>query len=311
MSAADDLAALHHQVSLASSASDHDLAFHLQLSVAIHASLLLQQPSNAAAPAPPEEPSDASCALAVHAADLARRPGPGRCLTPRHRARRPLRARPRRHPGGTLGPRRRLLRAAPGRRPRRRRRAGRWWARVSATPASPSAGHGGRWCSGYTSPCRRMTLEAMALVEGLNAALGLGIRTLNVLTDNKPLHNHTAGILRPRQKRLVDMINEALSVKQKFEQCEILFVARSQVNYVTKLATDTLQTQIAKAAAVSAGKEKRENCTICLEDTDVSKIHAVEGCAHRFCFSCMKEHVKVKLLHGMLPACHKMVALPR
>lgn len=35
-----------------------------------------------------------------------------------------------------------------------------------------------------------MMLEAMALVEGLNAALALGIRTLNVLTDNKPLHNH-------------------------------------------------------------------------------------------------------------------------
>uniref|UniRef100_A0A0E0MBG7 RBR-type E3 ubiquitin transferase n=1 Tax=Oryza punctata TaxID=4537 RepID=A0A0E0MBG7_ORYPU len=108
---------------------------------------------------------------------------------------------------------------------------------------------------------------------------------------------------RPRQKRLLDLINEAFSAKQKFEQCEILCVARTQVNYVTKLATDSLQTQIAKAAAVSAGKEKRENCTICLEDTDVSKIHAVEGCAHRFCFSCMKVHVKVKLLHGMLPAC--------
>lgn len=72
-------AALHHQLSLASSAalsaSDHDLAFHLQLSEAIQASLS----SNAAAPShpappppPPEEPSDASCALAVHAADLAR-----------------------------------------------------------------------------------------------------------------------------------------------------------------------------------------------------------------------------------------------
>lgn len=112
-----------------------------------------------------------------------------------------------------------------------------------------------------------------------------------------------SGIWRPRQKRLVDLINEAFSAKQKFEQSEILCVARTQVNYVTKLATDSLHTQIAKAAAVSAGKEKKENCTICLEDTDVSKIHAVEGCAHRFCFSCMKERVKVKLLHGMLPAC--------
>ncbi|TVU02769.1 hypothetical protein EJB05_51714 [Eragrostis curvula] len=49
-------------------------------------------------------------------------------------------------------------------------------------------------------------------------------------------------------------------------------------------------------------KEKTETYTICLEDTSVSKIHAVEGCAHRFCFSYMKEHVKSKLLNGKLPA---------
>ncbi|TVU01346.1 hypothetical protein EJB05_53216, partial [Eragrostis curvula] len=49
-------------------------------------------------------------------------------------------------------------------------------------------------------------------------------------------------------------------------------------------------------------KEKTETYTICLEDTSVSKIHTVEGCAHRFCFSYMKEHVKSKLLNGKLPA---------
>ncbi|KAF8698170.1 hypothetical protein HU200_035687 [Digitaria exilis] len=70
-----------------------------------------------------------------------------------------------------------------------------------------------------------------------------------------------------------------------------------------KLARDSMYSQITKALAVDTRKDIRETCTICLEDTDVSKIHAVEGCAHRFCFSYMKEHVKVKLLHGMLPAC--------
>jgi hypothetical protein len=70
-----------------------------------------------------------------------------------------------------------------------------------------------------------------------------------------------------------------------------------------KLARESVESQLAKAITVNAGMDMRENCAICLEYTDVSKIHAVEGCAHRFCFSCMKEHVKVKLLHGMLPAC--------
>jgi hypothetical protein len=111
------------------------------------------------------------------------------------------------------------------------------------------------------------------------------------------------GIWRPQQKKLSDMINQVASVQEKFKRCEISLVERSTIDYVIKLARDSLISQIAKAVAVTASKEKRETCAICLEDTDVSKIHAVEGCAHRFCFCCMKEHVKVKLLDGTLPAC--------
>lgn len=215
-------AALHHQLSLASSAalsaSDHDLAFHLQLSEAIQASLS----SNAAAPShpappppPPEEPSDASCALAVHAADLARAEQDHRdaqaCRAYHARAAASVRVaahdalfardlaaipedkwahdgdyfeRPLPLEGG--GALFRVLFKGMA-----SREVG---VRVTATLASgcspsPSAGQGGRWCS-VEAQQGRMMLEAMALVEGLNAALALGIRTLNVLTDNKPLHNH-------------------------------------------------------------------------------------------------------------------------
>jgi hypothetical protein len=96
------------------------------------------------------------------------------------------------------------------------------------------------------------------------------------------------------------MVDQVVSMLEEFEQCEISLVRPSEVGYVLKLERDSIDAQIAKALA---SKDKRETCTICLDDTDVSKIHAVEGCAHRFCFSCMKEHVRVKLLHGMLPAC--------
>ncbi|CAM0950565.1 unnamed protein product [Alopecurus aequalis] len=149
----------------------------------------------------------------------------------------------------------------------------------------------------------RMMLETMALMEGLQAALGLGIVSLTIVTDYRALHNHMLGIWRPQQKKLIDMLNEIASVQKKFKKCEISLVERSTIDYVMKLARDSLISQIAKAVAVDASKEKRETCAICLEDTDVSKIHAVEGCAHRFCFCCMKEHVKVKLLDGTLPAC--------
>jgi hypothetical protein len=100
------------------------------------------------------------------------------------------------------------------------------------------------------------------------------------------------------KKKLADMIDQVMSLRRQFDRCEITLVEHSQVSYVFKLARDYIDAQIAKALA-----ERSERCNICLEDTEVSNIHAVEGCAHRFCLSCMKEHVRIKLLHGTLPSC--------
>ncbi|KAE8788402.1 hypothetical protein D1007_37587 [Hordeum vulgare] len=127
--------------------------------------------------------------------------------------------------------------------------------------------------------------------------------TENVLELFNPKVPKIVGIWRPKQMKLAEMINQVLSVAKKFKKCETKLVERGKLDYVMKLARDSILSQITKAIAVNASKEKRETCAICLEDTDVSKIHVVEGCAHRFCFCCMKEHVKVKLLHGTLPAC--------
>ncbi|OEL16627.1 hypothetical protein BAE44_0022354 [Dichanthelium oligosanthes] len=53
----------------------------------------------------------------------------------------------------------------------------------------------------------RKTIEVMALMEGIHAALRLGIRSATILTDYMLLHNHMVGIWRPK-KKLADMINE-------------------------------------------------------------------------------------------------------
>ncbi|KAL6843302.1 hypothetical protein ACP4OV_027015 [Aristida adscensionis] len=101
------------------------------------------------------------------------------------------------------------------------------------------------------------------------------------------------GVWRPTGEKMVKLINQAVSVQKNFEQCEISLVQQSQVSYVLKLAREAMDFSIAK----------RETCSICMEDADITKIHVVEGCAHRFCFPCMKEHVKVKVHHGMPPDC--------
>uniref|UniRef100_A0ACD5YJU0 Uncharacterized protein n=1 Tax=Avena sativa TaxID=4498 RepID=A0ACD5YJU0_AVESA len=78
----------------------------------------------------------------------------------------------------------------------------------------------------------RMMLEVMALMEGLQAAVGLGIQSLTIVTDYRALHNHMLGIWRPQQKKLVDMIDQVLSVKENFKQCEISLVERGTIDYV-------------------------------------------------------------------------------
>jgi hypothetical protein len=94
-------------------------------------------------------------------------------------------------------------------------------------------------------------------------------------------------------EQIADVIDQALLLaRKKFEQFEISLVRKRQVRYVVKLATDGLLQQ--------AGEE-RETCGICLEVS--SRIHAVEGCGHGFCLPCMRKHVRVKLLHGLLPGC--------
>ncbi|XP_062194517.1 E3 ubiquitin-protein ligase RSL1-like isoform X2 [Phragmites australis] len=340
MAGDDDLAALHEQVALASSASDLDHAFQLQLAEAIQASLL-HSGSNAAssscplqaAPALPDFSSDAAYAFAVQAADLAlaeqdRRDAEA-CRAAHARAAasvrvaahdalfaRDLAAIPEEqwaHDGdyferpvdSSPRPLFRIFSKGMGSRevmgPRDRDPS-------VAVLAVIVCGPQGEVVLRIQKPVERfvggrMIVEVMALMEGLDAALGLGISSVTIVTGYRPLYNHMLGIWRPSGKKLADMINQVLSVRRKFDQCEVSLVEPSEVSHVVKLARDSIAVQIAKALAANASKEKRETCAICLEDTNITKIYVVEGCAHRFCFSCMKEHVKVKLLNGMLPAC--------
>ncbi|KAF2300550.1 hypothetical protein GH714_014007 [Hevea brasiliensis] len=66
----------------------------------------------------------------------------------------------------------------------------------------------------------------------------------------------------------------------------------------------TLVNQITWSTESGKGKKSsKETCVICFEDTDVGQMFCVDRCLHRYCFSCMKQHVEVKLLNGMEARC--------
>ncbi|WOL04813.1 hypothetical protein Cni_G13535 [Canna indica] len=151
--------------------------------------------------------------------------------------------------------------------------------------------------------CREM-LESTALIEGLNAVISLGIKRVHVFCEYNVLYNHLKGIWACRRVRIIEAINQVKLLKTKLEMCEIVLLTRSRIKYVFRLARDAIDSQVRKNVGDPVDlKVSTETCNICLEDTVSSEMFTIDNCFHRFCFSCMKQHVEIKLLHGILPAC--------
>lgn len=92
-------------------------------------------------------------------------------------------------------------------------------------------------------------------------------------------------------------------LRRKFIRCHPTLVEKKDIKYAFELARDAIVSQVTQPAGSSGLIYIKETCTICLEDKDVSQILSVNGCQHRYCFSCMKQHVEAKLLQGALPRC--------
>jgi hypothetical protein len=92
-------------------------------------------------------------------------------------------------------------------------------------------------------------------------------------------------------------------LQRKFTYCNPSLVARNYVKFAFKFARDAIVSQITWPEETSNSKSLKETCVICFEDTDADKMFAVDGCQHRYCFSCIKQHVEVKFLNGMMAKC--------
>ncbi|KAI9195236.1 hypothetical protein LWI28_013060 [Acer negundo] len=102
----------------------------------------------------------------------------------------------------------------------------------------------------------------------------------------------------PKQSKIAVLVNQVHLLR-----CNPVLVARNDLKYGLKLARDAIVCQTTLPAELSHSIIMIETCVICLEDTDVGNMFSVDGCLHRYCFSCMKLHVENKLLHAMVPKC--------
>ncbi|XP_016487510.1 E3 ubiquitin-protein ligase RSL1 [Nicotiana tabacum] len=155
----------------------------------------------------------------------------------------------------------------------------------------------------YGSAMNRQCIEFKALIEGLNAAIALDLKRVVFYCDYFPIFQFVTGRWSAKQRKVAALLNQVVLLRQKFLFCQPSFVSRNEIMFAFKFAREAMVSQIKKVAESAASGNVYETCVICLEETDIGKIFSVDGCRHRYCVSCMKQHVEVKLLHGMLPKC--------
>ncbi|KAF3791375.1 putative E3 ubiquitin-protein ligase [Nymphaea thermarum] len=144
----------------------------------------------------------------------------------------------------------------------------------------------------------RAVVEAKALIEGLAAALELGLKRIMILCDFVPIYNYIMRRWRAKQRKIANLVDQIKELTKKFQSCEITLLPRQAIDVQLEKIGVTLE-----HVGNSSTKDVKEKCSICFEDKDILQIFSVDGCSHLFCFSCMQQHVDVKLHQGLLPTC--------
>ncbi|CAN6863030.1 unnamed protein product [Brassica oleracea] len=151
----------------------------------------------------------------------------------------------------------------------------------------------------------RQGAEIQALTLGLTEASKLGIKHVAIFCDSFPIFQFVRGSWKPKQKKIAMLMDDLQRIRQQFSFTQAVLVAGNEVKYAYKLARESIVSlatphENPRQAKVAARKEE---CLICFNDIDPERMFSIGKCTHRFCFQCVKQHVEVKLLHGMIPNC--------
>jgi len=151
----------------------------------------------------------------------------------------------------------------------------------------------------------RAVAEYSALKEGLMAAFDLGIRNVTAYGDCVQVYNQVIGRWNVRQRKVVKFHQDVVDQIDKLDKLFMVIIPRCDNKVALTLAREAIDTQLNKTVEhIHQGeRSKQENCSICLEDINVSQMHEILTCRQRFCFPCMSQHVEVKLTHGCVPSC--------
>ncbi|KAK4709521.1 hypothetical protein R3W88_030446 [Solanum pinnatisectum] len=155
----------------------------------------------------------------------------------------------------------------------------------------------------FGNAMNRQCIEFKALIEGLNAAIALDLRRVVFYCDYFPIFQFVTGRWSAKQRKVAALLNQVALLRLKFSFCQPSLVPRNEIKFAFKFAREAMISQVEKVAETAASRNMYETCAICFEETNFGQIFSVDDCRHRYCVSCMKQHVEVKLLHGIVPKC--------
>ncbi|XP_020883106.1 probable E3 ubiquitin-protein ligase rbrA isoform X1 [Arabidopsis lyrata subsp. lyrata] len=143
----------------------------------------------------------------------------------------------------------------------------------------------------------RIGVEIMALIRGLSESFDLGMRRVVIYCDDDWIYQSIIG--RGKSKKKIDhLVEEVQCILEEMACNDAVLVARNDVKSAFRLARESIN-----SSSVDVKAEQGENCVICFEETDAERMFFTNECIHRHCFTCVKQHVKVKLLSGTVPTC--------
>ncbi|KAJ0714361.1 putative transcription factor C2H2 family [Helianthus annuus] len=148
-------------------------------------------------------------------------------------------------------------------------------------------------------PISRPCVEGQALIVALQGAATYKLKRIEVFCDYYLLYQYVSGELLPNEQQTIDILDQVNLLRKSFTYCELSLIARYDVKYVFRLAKEAIRSQTRKAVSTLGNFD---TCVICLDDISIDQFMSI-GCTHRYCYSCMKQHVEVKLLNGVLPKC--------
>ncbi|GAB2215138.1 hypothetical protein Drorol1_Dr00019515 [Drosera rotundifolia] len=149
---------------------------------------------------------------------------------------------------------------------------------------------------------REEVVEVLAVLEGLDLALSLGLKKVTFGCE-KLVYQWVTGERQDMDETISKLVGHVNLCQKNFIQCTPLLLKKDDNRYAYKLARSAINSQMLKPEGYNLGKDLKETCVICLEETALPLMFTANGCQHRCCNFCVKKHVEVKLYQREVPKC--------